>query len=109
MDQEIYFPGRSGAQPERDGQHDGGRPEFPYSGCGKSERCHYNRTLLCWKENFQKHRDEVVKMFDEKICQNVGTVSVRPARLRSMNGIIDLHQILFTNDVNNDLPMTRWY
>lgn len=25
------------------------------------------------------------------------------------NGIIDLHQILFTNDVNNDLPMTRWY
>ena len=22
---------------------------------------------------------------------------------------IDLHQILFTNGVNNDLPMTRWY
>ncbi len=26
-----------------------------------------------------------------------------------MNGIIDLHQIIFTNDVNNELPMTKWY
>lgn len=25
------------------------------------------------------------------------------------NGIIDLHQILFTNGVNNDLPIVRWY
>lgn len=25
------------------------------------------------------------------------------------NGIIDLHQILFTNGINNDLPMVRWY
>ena len=25
------------------------------------------------------------------------------------NGIIDLHQILMTKGVNNDLPMTRWY
>ncbi len=26
-----------------------------------------------------------------------------------MNGVIDLHQIIFTNDVNNELPMTKWY
>ena len=25
------------------------------------------------------------------------------------NGIIDLHQILMTKGINNDLPMTRWY
>ncbi len=25
------------------------------------------------------------------------------------DGIIDLHQIIFTNDVNNKLPMTKWY
>lgn len=26
-----------------------------------------------------------------------------------MNGIIDLRQIIFTNDVNNEIPMTKWY
>ena len=26
-----------------------------------------------------------------------------------MNGIIDLHQIIFTNDINNEIPMTKWY
>ena len=25
------------------------------------------------------------------------------------NGIIDLHQILWSKGVNNELPMTRWY
>ena len=25
------------------------------------------------------------------------------------NGIIDLHQILMTKGINNDLPMVRWY
>ena len=26
-----------------------------------------------------------------------------------MNGVVDLHQVLFSNDVNNEIPMTRWY
>ena len=25
------------------------------------------------------------------------------------NGIIDLHQILMIKEINNNLPMTRWY
>jgi cyclopropane-fatty-acyl-phospholipid synthase len=25
------------------------------------------------------------------------------------NGVIDLHQILVSKGVNNQLPMTRWY
>lgn len=25
------------------------------------------------------------------------------------NGIIDLHQVLFTNGINNELPIVRWY
>ena len=25
------------------------------------------------------------------------------------NGIIDLHQILMTKGINNELPMARWY
>lgn len=25
------------------------------------------------------------------------------------NGIIDLHQVLFANGINNELPIVRWY
>ncbi len=74
----------------------------------ESWRRHYNRTLLCWNENFQKHRDEVVKMFDERFAR-MWELYLCACAATFMNGIIDLHQILFTNDVNNDLPMTRWY
>lgn len=74
----------------------------------ESLRRHYNRTLLCWAENFNKHREEVeqsmgvefARMWDLYLCGCAATFQ---------NGIIDLHQILMTNGVNNDLPMTRWY
>ncbi len=74
----------------------------------ESWRRHYNKTLLCWNKNFQEHRDEVVKMFDEKFAR-MWELYLCACAATFMNGIIDLHQILFTNDVNNDLPMTRWY
>lgn len=74
----------------------------------ESLRRHYNKTLLCWNDNFQAHRQEVVEMFDEKFARMWELYLVACAAV-FMNGIVDLHQILFTNDVNNDLPMTRWY
>lgn len=74
----------------------------------ESLRRHYNRTLLCWDKNFNSHREEVeqnmgaefARMWDLYLCACAATFQ---------NGIIDLHQILMTNGVNNDLPMTRWY
>ena len=74
----------------------------------ESWRRHYNRTLLCWNENFQKHRGEVVEMFDERFAR-MWELYLCACAATFMNGIIDLHQILFTNDVNNELPMVRWY
>ncbi len=74
----------------------------------ESWRRHYNRTLLCWNENFQKHRGEAVKMFDERFAR-MWELYLCACAATFMNGIIDLHQILFTNDVNNELPMVRWY
>lgn len=74
----------------------------------ESWRRHYNKTLLHWNDNFQKHRDEVVAMFDEKFAR-MWELYLCACAATFMNGIIDLHQILFTNDVNNELPMTRWY
>ena len=44
--------------------------------------------------------ERFVRMWELYLCACAATF---------MNGIIDLDQILFTNGVNNDLPMTRWY
>ena len=74
----------------------------------ESLRRHYNRTLLCWNRNFQEHREEVTAMFDEKFVR-MWELYLCSCAATFNNGIIDLHQILFSNDVNNGLPMTRWY
>lgn len=73
-----------------------------------SLRRHYNKTLLCWNDNFQKHREEVVSMFDERFAR-MWEMYLCACAAVFMNGIVDVHQVLFSNDVNNELPMTRWY
>lgn len=74
----------------------------------ESLRRHYNKTLLCWNKNFQEHRKEVVEMFDERFAR-MWELFLCSCAATFMNGIIDLHQIIFTSDVNNELPMTKWY
>ncbi len=74
----------------------------------ESLRRHYNRTLLCWNKNFNGHRMEIedmmgmefARMWDLYLCACAATFN---------NGIIDLHQILLSKGINNELPMTRWY
>lgn len=74
----------------------------------ESLRRHYNRTLLCWDKNFNEHREQIenmmgaefTRMWDLYLCSCAATFN---------NGIIDLHQILISKGINNDLPMTRWY
>lgn len=74
----------------------------------ESWRRHYNKTLLCWNENFQKHRAEVAELFDERFAR-MWELYLCACAATFITGVIDLHQILLSNDVNNDLPMTRWY
>lgn len=72
----------------------------------ESLRRHYNRTLLCWRENYRKCMAEVAaekgnefaRMWDLYLASCAATFH---------NGIIDLHQILISKGINNDLPMTR--
>jgi len=72
----------------------------------ESLRRHYNRTLLCWRENFNKNREEIEKkrgteftrMWELYLCACAATFH---------NGVIDLHQILMSKGINNDLPMVR--
>lgn len=71
-------------------------------------RLHYNRTLLCWLENYQQHISEVRTMFDERFVR-MWELYLASCAATFHNGIIDLHQILATKGINNSLPVTRWY
>lgn len=71
-------------------------------------RLHYNRTLLCWRKNYEAQLDKVRTMFDERFVR-MWDLYLSACAATFHNGIIDLHQILFTKGINNDLPMVRWY
>lgn len=74
----------------------------------ESLRRHYTETLLRWNKNFNDHRLEIetkmgiefTRMWDLYLCACAATFN---------RGVIDLHQILISKGVNNELPMTRWY
>lgn len=74
----------------------------------ESLRRHYMKTLLCWDRNFNEHREEIeasmgnefARMWDLYLCACAATFH---------NGVIDLHQILVSKGVNNEVPLTRWY
>ena len=74
----------------------------------ESLRRHYNKTLLCWDENFNEHRREIEDRFGETFAR-MWDLYLCACSSTFQNGIIDLHQLLFTNGINNELPMTRWY
>ena len=71
-------------------------------------RQHYNRTLLCWQKNYREQIDKVRKMFDEKFVR-MWDLYLSSCAATFHNGIIDLHQVLFTKGINNQLPLMRWY
>lgn len=71
-------------------------------------RLHYNRTLRLWLENFETHREEVEQMFDKRFAR-MWELYLGSCAATFHNGIIDLHQILSTKGINNELSMVRWY
>ena len=71
-------------------------------------RLHYNKTLLCWEKNYTEHIEEVRQMFDERFVR-MWDLYLSACAATFHNGIIDLHQIVATKGINNELPMVRWY
>ena len=71
-------------------------------------RLHSNKTLLHWEKNFRDNIETAKTMFDENFLR-MWDLSLSACAATFHNGIIDLHQILMTKGINNDLPMTRWY
>lgn len=71
-------------------------------------RQHYNKTLLCWEKNYRENIDAVREMFDDRFVR-MWDLYLSSCAATFHNGIIDLHQILATKGINNNLPITRWY
>ena len=71
-------------------------------------RLHYNRTLLCWERNYKEHIGEVRKMFDERFVR-MWDLYLSACAATFHNGVVDIHQALFTKGINNELPTVRWY
>ena len=69
-------------------------------------RLHYNKTLLHWEKNFRDNIEKEKTMFDEEFLR-MWDLYLSACAATFHNGIIDLHQILMTKGINNDLPMTR--
>ena len=74
----------------------------------ESLRRHYKKTLLCWRDNFNSNKEEISKMFDKEFIR-MWELYLCACAATFNNGIIDLHQILISKEINNDLPMTRDY
>lgn len=72
----------------------------------ESLRRHYTRTLQCWRQNFERRRPEIVSRYGEEFAR-MWELYLASCAATFHNGIIDLHQILVSKGVNNDLPMTR--
>lgn len=72
----------------------------------ESLRRHYVKTLLCWSDRFQENRDRVLSMFDDQFVR-MWELYLCACAASFNNGVIDLHQLLFTKGVNNELPMNR--
>lgn len=72
----------------------------------ESLRRHYNKTLLCWRHNFNGHREEIEKMMGVEFTR-MWDLYLAACAATFNNGIIDLHQILMSKGINNNLPMLR--
>lgn len=82
-------------------------PEFDFHTLDvESLRSHYNRTLLCWLENFKKCRSEVADTKGEAFAR-MWELYLASCAASFDNGVIDIHQILMSKGINNTLPMCR--
>lgn len=74
----------------------------------ESLRRHYMKTLMHWADNFEAHLEEESKMFDERFLRMWKLYLTSCAAAFHYSGL-DIHQMLFSKGVNNDIPWTREY
>tara|TARA_R110001583_G_scaffold43030_1_gene136789 strand:- start:3823 stop:4980 length:1158 start_codon:yes stop_codon:yes gene_type:complete len=74
----------------------------------ESLRLHYMKTLMNWRDKFENNVEAISKMFDEKFIR-MWRLYLNSCAAAFHYGDIDLHQILFSKGLNNNLPWTRSY
>ena len=72
----------------------------------ESLRRHYTKTLLCWRENFRKHKETIGAERGEEFVR-MWELYLASCAAAFHQGVVDLHQILMSKGVNNELPMVR--
>lgn len=74
----------------------------------ESLRRHYEKTLLLWYKNFKARQKEIVLMKGLPFTR-MWELYLAGCAAAFHVGRIDVHQILLSKGVNDDLPMIRWY
>jgi len=74
----------------------------------ESLRMHYSMTTGRWAENFEKVTDQVEEKYGEKFVRMWRLFLVGCSSSFQHSGL-DLHQVLFSKGLNNELPLTRHY
>jgi cyclopropane-fatty-acyl-phospholipid synthase len=74
----------------------------------ESLRRHYGRTLEHWAINFENALPEISKTKDETFIR-MWRLYLNSCAASFNCGNLDLHQFLFTKEINNELPWTREY
>ena len=69
-------------------------------------RMHYARTTERWLENFERHSEQIRQMYDETFVRQWRLfLHLAPSSFKYAGN--RLFQILFSNGLNNELPITR--
>jgi cyclopropane-fatty-acyl-phospholipid synthase len=71
-------------------------------------RIHYAMTLDEWWRRFEKHRTQVIKMFDERFYR-MWRFWLAASSSGFRYGNLSLSQFVFTKGLRNDIPLTRDY
>jgi cyclopropane-fatty-acyl-phospholipid synthase len=69
-------------------------------------RFHYGHTLDRWADNYEKNLEKVKQIFDEPFVR-MWRLFLKASSVGFKYGTSRLYQILFSNGLNNELPLTR--
>jgi cyclopropane-fatty-acyl-phospholipid synthase len=72
----------------------------------ESLRLHYGMTLDHWSERYEKHVDQVREMYGERFVR-MWRLYLRASAASFRHGGTNLHQILFSKGLNNQIALTR--
>jgi cyclopropane-fatty-acyl-phospholipid synthase len=70
-------------------------------------RLHYAETLRCWRENFNRHRVEIARIYDERFCR-MWEFYLMGSELSFRHNYNMVWQMQLSRDINA-VPLTRDY